>query len=81
VSDQVGESFPFDLNELRTTEGRIARGKIGMYVLTHPTLLPKLLELKRRSSRAARTLGDFLVSCTISSEAGETFHAGESVDA
>lgn len=81
VSDNVGESFPFNLNEMRTTEGRIARGKIGMYVLTHPTLLPKLLELKRRSDRAARTLGDFLVSCTISSEAGETFHAGEPADA
>ncbi len=81
VSDNVGESFPFNLNEMRTTEGRIARGKIGMYVLTHPTLLPKLLELKRRSGRAARTLGDFLVSCTISSEAGETFHSGEPADA
>lgn len=81
VSDSVGESFPFNLNEMRTTEGRIARGKIGTYVLTHPMLLPSLLELKRRSSRAARTLGDFLVSCTISSEAGETIHAGEPADA
>lgn len=74
VSDSVEESFPFDLNELRTTEGRIARGKIGLYVLKHPMLLPKLLELKRRSDRAARTLGDFLVSCTISSEIGGTLN-------
>ena len=74
VSDGVNESFPFDLNEMRTTEGRIARGKIGLYVLKHPTLLPKLLELKRRSDRAARTLGDFLVSFTISSETAGALH-------
>jgi nucleoside phosphorylase len=80
VSDNAAESFPFDLNEMRTIEGRIARGKIGLYVLTHPTLLPKLLELKRRSGCAARTLGDFLVSCKISSEAGETFDSGEPID-
>lgn len=80
VSDNAAESFPFDLNEMRSIEGRIARGKIGLYVLTHPTLLPKLLELKRRSGCAARTLGDFLVSCTISSEAGETFDSGEPID-
>ena len=81
VSDNAAESFPFDLNEMRTIEGRIARGKIGLYVLTHPTLLPKLLELKRRSGCAARTLGDFLVSCTISSEAGEAIDSGASADA
>jgi len=72
VSDRADESFPFDLNEMRTIEGRIARGKIGLYVLKHPMLLPKLLQLKRRSDYAARTLGDFLVSCSISSKAGET---------
>lgn len=70
VSDDAEESFPFDLNEMRTSEGRIARGKIGLYVLKHPALLPKLLHLKRRSDHVARTLGDFLVSCTISSESG-----------
>ncbi len=68
VSDSAEESFAFDLNELRTTEGRIARGKIGLYVLRHPMLLPNLLQLKRRSDRVARTLGDFLVSCTINAE-------------
>jgi adenosylhomocysteine nucleosidase len=70
VSDRADESFPFDLNKMRTHEGRIARGKIGTYVLCHPILLPKLWGLKQRSDDAARTLGDFLVSCTISSEAG-----------
>ncbi|HSU33773.1 MAG TPA: hypothetical protein VLJ11_21275 [Bryobacteraceae bacterium] len=70
VSDRADESFPFDLNRMRTNEGRIARGKIGTYVLWHPILLPKLWGLKQRSDDAARTLGDFLVSCTISSEAG-----------
>jgi nucleoside phosphorylase len=74
VSDRADESFPFDLNRMRTNEGRIARGKIGTYVLGHPTLLPKLWGLKQRSDGAARTLGDFLVSCTISSEAERTLH-------
>ena len=70
VSDRADESFPLDLNKMRTKEGRIARGKIGTYVLCHPILLPKLWGLKQRSDDAARTLGDFLVSCTSSSEAG-----------
>jgi adenosylhomocysteine nucleosidase len=74
VSDRVDESFPFDLNQMRTNEGRIARGKIGTYVLGHPTLLPKLWELKQRSKDAAGALGEFLVSCTISSEAERTLH-------
>lgn len=72
VSDGANESFPFDLNQMRTADGQIARGKIGLYALKHPLVLSSLLGLKRRSDRVARTLGDFLVSCTISSEAKPT---------
>ena len=65
VSDLADESFRIDLNQMRTPEGRIARGKIVLYVLTHPWMLGELLRLRRRSQDAARALGDFLVSCRI----------------
>jgi adenosylhomocysteine nucleosidase len=66
VSDCAGESFPFDLNKFRTSEGRIARGKIVAQALTHPNRLPVLFHLKRRTGDAAMALGEFLVSCRIS---------------
>jgi adenosylhomocysteine nucleosidase len=65
VSDLAEESFRIDLNKMRTPEGRIARGKIVLYVLTHPWMLGELLRLRRRSQDAARALGEFLVSCRI----------------
>jgi|SRR3954447_7332078 len=65
VSDLADESFRIDLNKMRTPEGRIARGKIVLYVLTHPWMLGELLRLRRRSQDAARALGEFLVSCRI----------------
>ena len=68
VSDCCDESFGFDLNRMRTTEGRIARGKIVSYALTHPKLIPELIRLRKRSERAAEALGDFLVSCRIRPE-------------
>jgi adenosylhomocysteine nucleosidase len=63
VTDRADESFGLDLNAMRTPEGRIARGKIGVYALTHPKLIPELFRLKRRAEGAAQALGDFLVSC------------------
>ncbi len=68
VSDRADESFRFDLNKMRTSEGRIARGKIGVYAITHPTLIPELIHLRRRTQDAAKALGEFLVSCRINSE-------------
>ena len=68
VTDRADESFGLDLNAMRTPEGRIARGKIGVYALTHPKFMPELLRLKRRAEDAAKTLGDFLVSCRINVE-------------
>ncbi|MFL6416162.1 MAG: hypothetical protein ACJ74Y_10910, partial [Bryobacteraceae bacterium] len=65
VSDLADESFRIDFNQMRTPEGRIARGKIVLYVLTHPWTLGELLRLRRRSQDAARALGEFLVSCRI----------------
>ena len=76
VSDRVDESFGFNLNEMRTTEGRIARGKIVSYAFAHPKVLAQLLHLKRRTENAAKALGDFLVSCRILPESDSTL--GES---
>lgn len=68
VSDRADESFPLDLNKMRTIEGRIARGKIGIYALGHPGLIRELLHWRRRAADASRVLGDFLVSCRINSQ-------------
>jgi adenosylhomocysteine nucleosidase len=65
VSDRADEGFRMDFNRMRTPEGRIARGKIGMHAVTHPNLVPELLRLRRRTQDAAKALGDFLVSCRI----------------
>jgi adenosylhomocysteine nucleosidase len=65
VSDRADESFPFDLNRMRSPEGRIARGKIGVHALTHPKAISSLLRLKRRSESAARILGEFLVGSRV----------------
>jgi adenosylhomocysteine nucleosidase len=75
VSDLADESFPLDLNQMRTTEGRFSRGRIGSYAITHPKALPGLFQLKRRSEQAAKALGEFLVSCRIQVESPST--AGE----
>ena len=68
VTDRADESFGLNLNAMRTPEGRIARGKIGVYALTHPKLIPELFRLKRRAESAAQALGEFLVSCRINVE-------------
>lgn len=72
VTDLADESFPLDLNKMRTTEGRFSRGRIGSYALTHPKALPGLFHLKRRSEQAAQALGEFLVSCRIQVESPST---------
>ena len=65
ISDVSTESFGLDLNKMRTTEGRVARGKIVVQALMRPTLIPGLFRLKRRTEEVAQVLGDFLVSCRI----------------
>lgn len=68
VSDRADESFGFDLNRMRSPDGRIRRGKISFYALTRPKVIPELLRLKRRTENAAQVLGEFLANCRISSE-------------
>ncbi len=68
VSDTASESFGFDLNRMRSPEGRIARGKIVLHALTHPNVVPSLLRLRSRTRDAAKALGEFLVSSRIITE-------------
>lgn len=63
VSDVAAESAPLDLNAMRGSDGRISRGKIVGYSLTHPQVVPGLMRLKKRAEDAAQHLGEFLVSC------------------
>jgi adenosylhomocysteine nucleosidase len=65
VSDRADETFQTDFNRMRTPEGRIARGKIGLHAVTHPYVVPELLRLRRRTQDAAKALGDFLVRCRL----------------
>lgn len=68
VSDGALESLPIDFNQMRTSNGRLARGKIVMHALTHPNVIPALFRLKKRTEDAAKVLGEFIVSCRISTE-------------
>ena len=68
ISDSANESFALDFNSMRTTEGRLARGKIIVHALAHPNLVAGLLRLRRRTGEMAQALGEFLVSCRIGSD-------------
>lgn len=68
VSDRANESFGFDLNAMRAADGRIARGKIVSYALSHPGVVPELFRLKKRADGVAKVLGEFLVSCRINTD-------------
>jgi purine-nucleoside phosphorylase len=63
VTDILDEEFIMDFNKMRTTDGRFSRGKIVSYAFTHPGVMPRLFQLKRRSEDAADALGAFLASC------------------
>jgi adenosylhomocysteine nucleosidase len=61
VTDAVWETLPLDFNRMRSADGRFSRAKIIAAALLRPvTALPRLIELNRRTKRAAMALGDFL---------------------
>lgn len=61
VTDAVWETLPLDFNKMRSADGRFSRAKIIAAALLRPvTALPGLIELNRRTKRAAQALGDFL---------------------
>jgi len=64
VSDTASEEFAVDLNAARDTEGRIRVGCILWQAVFRPAAaFPQLLQLKRNSDMATRTLGAFLATC------------------
>lgn len=77
VSDRAGESFKIDLNESRSADGRISRGKIVFKAVSRPGLIPELVRLRRRADLAARALGDFLVSCRFNTQPADPVVSGD----
>ena len=65
VSDPAAEDLVVDFNNMRSEDGRISRGKIGIYALTHPNKIAGLFAVKRRVDKSAKVLGEFLVSCRV----------------
>tara|TARA_B100000959_G_scaffold282350_1_gene348537 strand:+ start:4072 stop:4842 length:771 start_codon:yes stop_codon:yes gene_type:complete len=55
ISDEVSHAI-FQTNKLINKKGKINRLAAGYYVLTHPLLIPRAIELKKNSSKAAKTL-------------------------
>jgi adenosylhomocysteine nucleosidase len=62
VSDTAAESLPLDFNQMRDRQGRFRRARIVCEALLRPALLPKLMELQRKSATASVALGDFLAN-------------------
>jgi adenosylhomocysteine nucleosidase len=61
VTDTSEESFPLDFNAVRSSDGRFSRVKIIEAAMRRPfAVFPELIQLNKRTKRAARALGDFL---------------------
>jgi adenosylhomocysteine nucleosidase len=64
VSDGAGREFALDLNKMRDADGRFSTTRIVAAALLRPwKLVPELLQLKRESDTAIRTLGEFIADC------------------
>jgi adenosylhomocysteine nucleosidase len=65
VTDTCDESFPLDFNQMRSptgrNAGRFSRARILAAAWRRPgTVFPELINLNKRTKRAAQALGDFL---------------------
>ncbi len=60
VSDTAGEDLPLDFNALMKADGKLDFCKLVGQVLLHPSKIPALLALGRRSNSAARRLAEVL---------------------
>lgn len=56
ITDLAGEDLPLDLNRCRTSDGDLSRAKVLVSALIHPSAIPKLLEMRRRSAVCAERL-------------------------
>jgi len=64
VTDLAGENLANDLNKALRPDGHFATILLLRGSLRHPWVrLPELIRLRNRSTRAARSLGEFLADC------------------
>jgi len=64
VTDLAGENLANDLNKALRPDGHFATILLLRGLLRHPWVrLPELVRLRNRSTRAARSLGEFLADC------------------
>lgn len=60
VSDEVSHPI-FQTSRFINKKGKINRVAAGYYVLTHPFLIPRAIELKKNTSKASKTLTEALL--------------------
>jgi len=60
VSDDAGDSLPFELMGLVTAEGRVLKARAARAVLRHPTIVPQAIQLQRATQRALATVAEAL---------------------
>ena len=64
VSDLAGETFFIDFERFLMPDGRFDVQRVVLFAMAHPAKgFPELLRLQRRTSAAARRLGEFLAGC------------------
>ncbi|MEZ5351377.1 MAG: hypothetical protein R2762_01975 [Bryobacteraceae bacterium] len=62
VTDTAMEAFPMDFNTVRDGEGRFSRARIAARAMANPGRIRALMELDRRTKKAAEALGDYLAN-------------------
>lgn len=58
VSDAVNDELPAEVGEFLNEQGNVRLGKITRFVLKKPSNIKRLMELKKRSDIAAKSLTD-----------------------
>ena len=60
VSDTASEALPIDFERFRGADGRVRRGRLILHALLHPSRIPHLLELGRRTRLCGERLADLV---------------------
>jgi adenosylhomocysteine nucleosidase len=60
ISDTADEELPLDFNELLTHDIQISFAKLGLALFRHPGKIPQMLELRKRTTAAAKKLANVL---------------------
>jgi nucleoside phosphorylase len=62
ISDMVDEDLPLDFDQMTTEKGELSMARLAGQIVRHPSAIPGLIRLGKRSGEAARRLADFLDS-------------------